>query len=250
MLRNALTVLLTALFAFHAEAMEITVGKQTIKLPVPDGYVELTPAMSPYYESMQAYQSPTNERHAIFIPEDRAEAVLNGVFLELPTYMVVESTKSIQNRLLTKAEFKQLRQILRRDIDALLDEVQEEVTDVLSKGDEALSDELDADISVQRGVIRALPVHRETESMAAFSLLTPVSVAVDEGAPEDLVIASTTIATHVRAKVLYLVVYGLEEDLEWTRGAAADWAKAVIAANSGADGEQDGTDASAPANTN
>ncbi len=54
--------------SLSADAVEVKVGDRPINVPV--GFVELTPDMSPYCETVQAYIAPTNIRYLTLITED------------------------------------------------------------------------------------------------------------------------------------------------------------------------------------
>ena len=58
LLRAALPFVL--LLPAAASAVEIEAGGRTIEIPIPEGYAELTPEMSPMYELMYSYVVPTN----------------------------------------------------------------------------------------------------------------------------------------------------------------------------------------------
>ena len=45
------------------------------------------------------------------------------------------------------------------------------------------------------------------------------------------VVAATTAFVHVRDKILFIYVYGAEDDLEWSRDFASNWLDQIFAAN-------------------
>ena len=56
------TLLALAGLACNANAASIDLGGRQIEIPIPDGFVELTPDMAPYYDTMSAYVGPNNVR--------------------------------------------------------------------------------------------------------------------------------------------------------------------------------------------
>jgi hypothetical protein len=106
-MRNTKLVLAVTLLqglGLDVRALEIEVGDRPINLPLPDGFVELTPAMSPYYETMRAYIGPNNLRYATLITANDAEALLRGQDIELERYINVESENGISATSVSSAQ--------------------------------------------------------------------------------------------------------------------------------------------------
>ena len=91
--------------SLNASAVEVKVGDRLISVPLPDGFVELAPQMSPYYETMRAYIAPNNVRYLTLITEDKAEALLRGEDVELGRYINVESEKGISATSISSGQF-------------------------------------------------------------------------------------------------------------------------------------------------
>lgn len=226
----AAAILLQGL-GLSAGALEIEVGDRPINLPLPDGFVELTPAMSPYYETMRAYIGPDNLRYATLIPANDADALLRGEDVEFERYFNVESEKGISATSISSAQFSDFRSILRSQLDDIYSNVDEKVQELVSKGNRKLNDEFNADLAVELGGLVPLPVHLDTDDAMANSMFITVGGTVDG---EDIgadVLAATTLFLHVKDKLIFLYIYGQESELEWTREAAEKWATDILAAN-------------------
>jgi len=217
--------------SLSAGAVEVKVGDRLINVPLPDGFVELTPKMSPYYEMMRAYIARSNVRHLTLITEDKAEALLRGDDVQFDRYINVESEKGISATSVSSDQFTKLRSIVRNQIDDMYANVEKQLPELVNKGNKTISAEFAADIAFELGGLVTLPIHLDTDNAIANSMFMTVGVTVDD---EDLgtnVVAATTLILHVKDKVIFLYVYGSESELDWTRDAAATWATDIVAAN-------------------
>ena len=212
-------------------AVEVQVGDRPINIPLPDGFVELTPQMSPYYETMQAYVAPSNVRYLTLITANKAEALLRGEDVELDRYINVESERGISTSSISSTQFVEFRDFLRDQLDDLYAKVDEQLPGIVDKGNTIVSEKFDAEIAVELGGMVPLPIHLDTNDAIANSLFMTVGATVDGETVGNSVLAATTLFMHVKDKVLFLYVYGAESDLDWTREVAASWAADIIAAN-------------------
>lgn len=224
-------LLLTLGASLSANGVEIKVGDRLIDVPLPDGFVELTPMMSPYYETMRAYVAPNNIRYLTLIPKDNAEALLRGEDIELERYINVESEKGLTATSVSSDQFAELRGILRNQIEEMYANVEKQLPEMMNKGNAAISSEFSVDIAVEVGGIVPLPVHLDTDNAIANSMFMTVGVNVDNEDAGTDVIAATTLFLYVKDKVLFLYVYGSETELDWTKDTAAMWATAIVATN-------------------
>lgn len=229
--RLVLAVILLQGIGLDVSALEIEVGHRPINLPLPDGFVELTPAMSPYYEAMRAYIGPNNLRYATLITTNDAEALLRGEDIEIQRYINVESEKGISAISVSSAQFADFRSILRDQIDDMYANAEEQLPELISKGNHELSEEFDADLAVEFGGLVPLPIHLDTDNAMANSMFMTVGGTVDGENIGAEVVAATTLFLHVKDKVLFLYVYGQESEIEWTRETAERWATDIVAAN-------------------
>jgi hypothetical protein len=234
----ALMFVLSQSYGLDAYAVDIDVGDRPISLPLPDGFVELTPAMSPYYEAMQAYIAPTNIRYVTLIRENDAQALGRNEAVELARYINVETEKSISASSVSPQSFAELRKVLREQSEELYAIVENKVPDMISRGNKALSEQFDADVAVELGGIVPLPIHVDTEQMLGSSTFVTVGASADGENPDSVVLAVTTLVVRVKDKVLFLYFYGHESDLDWTRAAAAEWANSILAVNPWSAAEQ------------
>ena len=229
--RRPLYILLLGIVCLHADAADIVVGERTVNIPHPDGYVELTPDMSPYYESMWAYVAASNHRYLTLIQKSTAAAIRRGDAVEVGRYMNIETEKSISRMSISAAQFDEFQNILRTQLFELTARVQEQLPEITSAGNAALSEQFDADLAVDLGGVVPLPVHLDTDNAIASSMYMTVSATVNGADVGSEVLSATMLTLHVGDKVLFLYVYGAQSDLLWTRETANAWAESIVAAN-------------------
>ncbi len=226
-----LAALLITGLSLNAGAADINVGNRLVNVPLPDGFTELTPDMSQYYGTIQAFVAPTNTRHLTLIPNAVADAMLRGELVDLERYMSIESEQGLSAASLSAAEFAELRRHYRDQVDELYATVEERLPGMLEEGNRVVSEALSADMAVDFGGMVPLPIHLDTDNAIASSLFMTVGATVNGENVGSDVLAGTSLILHVKDKVLFLYVYGPESDLEWTRETAAAWATSIVAAN-------------------
>ena len=226
-----LIVLLLGVFCLNAGAADIVVGERTINVPHPEGYVELTPDMSPYYESMWAYVAASNHRYLTLLLESTAAAILRGDAVEVGRYMNIETEKNLSRMSVSAAQFDEFQDIMRTQLFEITARVQEQLPEMTSAGNAALSEQFDADLAVDLGGVVPLPVHHDTDNAIASSMYMTVSASVNGEDMGGEVLSATMLTLHVGDKVLFLYVYGAQSDLLWTRETANAWADSIVAEN-------------------
>ena len=229
-----------------ASAEEVDVGGQMIEIPTPAGFTNLVPAHSPYYETSKAFEAPGNIRYVSLLPKETAEILEKGGFATYRRYMNVETARNISARNISTVQFEELRDVLRNQLNEMMANVEEALPGIIDKANADISEEFDADLELSVGDLVPLPVHQDSANAIAYTMFMTVASSAD-GVAEELEVSSATMLTLlVNERVLFLYVYGTEDDVEWTRSTAASWADAILAANSGGAGARD---AQAPEDT-
>ena len=226
-----LAVFLLAGMSLSVGAVEIDVGGRQVIVTIPDGYAELTPNMSPYYETARAYIAPTNYRYLSLIPKAKVDALLSSEVVELERYMNVESEKGISTQSVSAAMFDEFRGILRTQLDEMFEKANKRLPGMFDKANAKLSESFDVDIAFSTENIVPLPIHLDSTNALASSMYVNYEFSINDEDMGSDVVAGTMLLLHVKDKVLFLYVYGPESDLEWTRDFAANWAVQIIAAN-------------------
>ena len=239
--RSALRYLHAVLLSWLsiAGAGEIDVGGQIIEIPTPAGFTDLLPVHSPYYESSMAYVASSNIRYISLIPTDAAAILERGDHTEYARYMNIETERSISTQKISTRNFDELRELMLSQLDELIEGAKEELPGFLDEGNARASEEFNAEVDISVGDLVPLPVHYDSANAIAYTMYMRVAGEVDGAGEAPEVVNVTILALLVRERVLFLYVYGTEDDVEWTRSTAASWADAILAANADGSGAGD-----------
>ena len=86
-------------------------------------------------------------------------------------------------------------------------------------------------MQVQVNGLTVLPAHEDGERSMAYSMRMKVAVKAADGQVTSHPGVVTVTVLHVRAKLFCTYVNGGENDLDWSRQTAREWAAAIVAAN-------------------
>ena len=109
-------------FTMHTDAAEVTVWDETISIPSPSGFTEIS-SISP--ETVQLFEDmcpSTNRLLSSFVSQEDAGMLLQGEAAVLDNYMMVHSFRETEGFLLGKHEFKEIRTALRSQYDSMFKE--------------------------------------------------------------------------------------------------------------------------------
>ena len=217
--------------AAAASADEIRVGGQPIDVPIPEGFVELTPEFSPYYEAMSAYVSPTNHRHLMLITQADAEAIRRGEDVAVNRRLTLETAKHLDKATVTEGMFTEIGDSLESEFEAIYAEVDDNIPSIFESGNESLSDTFETDVDVEFEGMMPLPVHLREDRAVAYSAMLTIRSTLDGQDYGAQRFSVTNFMLHAGGKVIFLYAHGSEEDLEWGREIAGAWGQAILAAN-------------------
>jgi len=223
---------LAALAATASSAQEIDIGNSKIELPAPAGFTRLTPAMSPYYETMKAYETDQSVRHATYLRTEDAEKLLAGELIELHRYVNVETPSNVINVDISDELFDELKVVLKTQNQELFKLAEAQIEEALESGDKAVNEEFDVDLAMTVTNMMMMPVHFESDDALAFSMFINYSVEVSDVGAEQDVTAATVVTSRVGGRLLNLNIYGKKTDLEWTQVFGAAYLERILAANS------------------
>ncbi|MBN2182244.1 MAG: hypothetical protein JW715_10045 [Sedimentisphaerales bacterium] len=218
----------------QTQSAEITVGDQTISIPSPSGFTEIS-SISP--ETVQLFENmcpPTNRLLAIFVTEDDAGLLILDKAGQFNSYMLVQSSKEMEAISFTKYQFKEIREMLRSQFDSMFEERRDLIDKLTDQTSHALSNRFNEEIDFDVGDIVPLGIDSETASSITASLLGKYKITV-AGDVIEQTMAATMCFLLVNEKVVYLYVYRTyddKSDLDWTRKTNQHWMNEILKANS------------------
>jgi hypothetical protein len=244
MLARFLCLLLLGLGAARAEVAVVKIGGRTLRIPRPEGFLRYD-GKSTEIDGMQASFGPASNRilAAFGEPADLQKAV-GDQFPTLSRSFNAQANWQYEDAVLSPEEFATVKAALREQMEALKSGAAASMTEVEKSASSAVSNKLNANLSVKLGDVAPLGVFAETPESLCFLLLVKSRLA---GGPlEDSIDPNTATAgciALVRDRLLYLYAnssYDGKPDAEWAREQIVIWRDAVLAAN--APGAPEGDD--------
>jgi hypothetical protein len=214
-----------------AESINVNVGGTPLVIPVPTEFKAVDPGMMQLNKLINSMTFSENTLLASFIPEKSFSAAQLGVLPDLTRYLSLQANKATINQDLSDADFAGLKQYFRNQNAELAKQVNEQATDALKQASNKLSAALDNPVNLKSGGIEMLPMHEDTSRVLAFSMRINIGTSDTLGKPTTEHSLVTVTIVHVKDKFLLLYVNGSQDDLEWTRNIAKNWADAILAAN-------------------
>ncbi|HOQ04283.1 MAG TPA: hypothetical protein PKY88_03595 [Anaerohalosphaeraceae bacterium] len=214
-------------------AVEITIGEETLQVSAPDGFTELKSISEEQFAMFEGMLPKSNRLLAVFISQQDAGRLLRGEPAQFREYMTVHSVKELENLTLPKYQFAELRSVLRKEYDTLLQNQEESIDKMTNEAGKALSQRFGAEVNFNVNGVIPLGIDKETASYITMSQIAKYKLSVDGDQTEHTVAGTITVLL-IKGKVLYLSVfktYEEDNDLEWTRSRSKNWLSYVLSAN-------------------
>ena len=212
-------------------AAEITVGSTRLVIPAPEGFSLVTSDMQPYADFAKRFVAPQNEQFALFLPDDDIALAKAGEIPGSARRFVVQVPKQIVNRLVTKADFAEMKNAVKTQNEEMLKKAESQMPGILKKMTDGLSKDYEVSMKFTSLQMLPMPAHDVTDRSMAYSLMLNFNVDDGAGNIEPVESASTVTFVHVKGKMLMLYVYAEKSGLEWSRAAAKAWSDQIIAQN-------------------
>lgn len=214
-----------------AIAAPVQVGKSSIEVPTPAGFARAVPEMTALMELQQSFVPPTNVALALYIPEAGVSSALAGEIPNLDRRFFIQASKEALNVKVTPSQFASLQRSIATDNEKTYAAMKEQMPELMSQVSQGVSRQLDMDILVNAGGMVPLPVHHQDAHSIASSLITRYEYDLGNGETIVDVVAATSTIALVNGHLIFIYVYGKQDDLEWTRKAGKEWTQAIIEAN-------------------
>jgi hypothetical protein len=223
------------LLAADEGAITRRIGLTSVRLAVPESFVDAGSKDPELLKMVSAVLPATNQAVACLLTEAdwKLFSVGEGPDILSP-YIVLHTFVPTRARAVTAEEFADVRNVVRTQQQAMVEEIEKGKDASAERGAAALSEFAGSDVEFAVGSILPLGVFAEDEDHISFALLTKNQVDVDGKSIEYSQIVSTTILT-VNEKLLYLSVYVTyedEADLERAKELANEWMSATRTLNS------------------
>ncbi len=224
-----LSLVLLLLIPVLGAAANISVGGAAISIPNPAGYAPVTSKMIRLYELQKNFVPPKNVEFVAFIPEKDVPSALMGEVPTLPRRFTVQSAKNIVSRPLSSANFAELKKAVKTRFEDVTQNLEKQMPGLSARLNQDLREsDLKTAFSIMAMV--ALSVHEETDRSITYSAFVKYQM-TEQGRSQEMVAVVTQTTVLVNGRILFLYAHGAQNDLAWTRAAASQWLKSILAAN-------------------
>lgn len=219
------------LISGYLSASEISIGRTNIEIPNPEGFVAVTPKMVSLYEFQKQFVVPSNVEFRGFITEKDVPTALKDEIPELQKRLAVQTTKSLVNMSVSKADFAKIKEKIKLQHNEILKKAESAISKAMGMVNSNLNENYDVDFALSVTRIVPLPIHGETDHTLAFSTYVKYDMKDEAGNPTQFITLVTATYVHVKGKVLILYSNAEESALDWSKKMSTQWANAIINAN-------------------
>lgn len=207
------------------------VGGTAVTVPAPAGFVRITAAMGEIYELLGLFVPPSNVEFASYMAEQDAVYAIAGELPELKQRFTLQSVKSILESKLSPDDFEQIKQVIREQNQALIDQIKETVGQSLDDAADSINAEHGLQLAIDVADVVPLATHQDDDQVLAYSQIVKYTLDDALDGPSQSVSVVTATLVSVKGKLLLLYAHGAPDQLAWTREASNAWAAAVLSAN-------------------
>jgi uncharacterized membrane protein YhaH (DUF805 family) len=215
-----------------ARAFDVQIADQTIAIPTPAGFSEISRISPETFRTFQAILPARSPLLAVFVSEADTGRLLRGEPAVLDQYMLVQSSGAVEKYTFTQSQFAEFRAGLRKQYEAM-DTRSESLDAALKKAGETWSNKAGTEIGVAMNGGVFLGIDSETATTISASILTKYTISAGSQHIEQ-VMAGVSGTLLVKGKILNANVYRSysgKDDLTRTREQSQSWIKSILAAN-------------------
>jgi hypothetical protein len=223
-----------SVYSVNTSAIEITIGKDTIQIPSPQGFVNLQSISNEQFNEFEdLLQSDTTRLMVVFVSDKDAGKLLADEYASYDQYYFVETLKEVEDTTFSKDRFSEVRGRFRNEYIPRFSKCAEVLDKSIPKVGVSLSECSGEDIEFNIDGIAPMGVDEESVSHISMSFLTKFETSID-GEPSISVEACSMSVLLIKSEVLLLNVYRTyqdDRDLHLTQQAIKDWTTKTISVN-------------------
>ena len=210
-------------------ALEVEVGGSKVKLPAPEGFIEVSTLHPASRQKAETLTPPSNRLLAVYMDQADFEAVNHGQSASWSRYMMVQTDRQSEGFTISLSDFDQVRQVLTNQQDVLLEHVKEQVNgyfDSIQTGDDPRS-------KIELGNLLPLGVFADNHRRHASESLSKFR-RTDQKLDEGYLVAGATNVLHVGNRIIFAYVYTTyesEDDRQWIRQVSDQWSAEILTEN-------------------
>jgi hypothetical protein len=238
--------LLGALSLVTAQAQTVSnslhVGGVTIEAPSLPGFNEISKISPDVVALAQAMIPATKRLLGVYLSDRDYEKLVNGESPEFDRYIFIQVHRELENKNLSRADFREISTQLKAQQDTILDDVKEDVGKIIDNASNQISEDYDVSLDMELGDQKSLGVFLDQPNAVAFTSLVKYQGSL-EGESFDYVMAGSTMLMKVKRRLLYVYVYSqydAQADVDWVESRTTELANLLLTANHGSAESDDG----------
>lgn len=204
-------------------------GRQ-VTVPVPPGFVRVTPEMDAVHRLSQQMADPMNDLLAYYIAEADVPVAKKGEIPALDKTFMLKVNKQLKAMNMDRRDFVEFTTAMKKQNEEIMAQVKSQMPEVFDKISQGISKEFNTPIDLKATQMIPLDPHFESDHALASSMYVNYGMTA-EGAREQFVVAATSTFLNASGKLLFCYCYAPKEELEWTRSASKDWSESIYQAN-------------------
>ncbi len=214
-----------------AVAVDIDVGGNSISIPLPAGYVQVTKAMEPFASYRKRFEDPSQVGFASFISPEAAAWAARGGMPDEERQFYVQVAKNLVSVTVSPADFAGIKHTFKTQNENVAREIEERMPGLLKKASAGVSLDYATDFNVTLSKVIPLPSHLESDRAYGYAMLMNYMLTGDGGKRQPHLKMVVVTLVHVRGRLLFLFVDAEKSSLAWAQEASKAWTEAVLAAN-------------------
>ena len=224
----------------------IDVGGVTIEAPSLPGFNEISKISPEVVALAEAMIPPANRLLGVYLSDRDYEKLVNGESPEFDRYIFIQVHRELENKNVSRADFREIATQLKAQQDTILDDVREDVGKIFDSASNQISKDYDVSLDMRLGDQKSLGVFLDQPNAVAFTSLVKYQGSL-EGESFDYVMAGSTMLMKVKRRLLYLYVYSQydeQADADWVESRTTELANLLLTANHTSAESNDGIGAS------
>jgi hypothetical protein len=172
-------ILLILLFPFPEFAFTATVdiGGQTINIPSPPGFSEISSISPETVNLVQDLVLSTNRLLAVYLSQEDVGKIMQGEPALFEEYMTVMCVRKIERKNYSKREFEELQKIFKAEQETIYQKNKDLIETFLSSTSKSWSKKFEENIDLKLGGTVPLGIDSETPFSITMSTLSKYKVA-------------------------------------------------------------------------
>jgi hypothetical protein len=220
----------------------LQVGGVTIDAPALAGFNEISQISPDVVALAQTMIPATNRLLGVYLSDRDYEKLVNGESPDFDRYMFIQVHRELENKNISRADFREISTQLKAQQDTILDDVREDVGKIFDSASNQISKDYDVSLDMQLGDQKSLGVFLDQPNAVAFTSLVKYQGSL-EGESFDYVMAGSTMLMKVKRRLLYVYLYSQYEtqaDVDWVESRTSELANLLLMANNANTESDDG----------